>query len=369
LLETLRKSQDFIVFPSDKNLGPCIIKRTKYMQAALHHLSDAATYERLEPDDALQSINALETNILTFFSDFNDCFTKEDRTFLWRSLEVPDKFSYFYITAKVHKTPWKPRHITSTAGSITHGLGRWVDQELKPIVHKLPSYIKSSEHLLKRLKNTNFDPSNVSFFSCDAVSMYTNIDTNHALEVLEHFLANSPLCTGCPANAVITALDILMRQNVFKLGDTYWKQNSGTAMGTPPGANYAKLYYGTWEIEFTANFLENLALYCRYIDDGIGLWIHHPDPDIDRNSFASLQATMNSFGSLEWEFSELCKSIDFMDVHLYITPTGIKSSIYEKTTNLYLYLPPRSVDPPGVLTGLIIGMRKRIYALTTELDD
>jgi hypothetical protein len=83
LLETLRKSQDFIVFPSDKNLGPCIIERTKYMQAALHHLSDAATYERLEPGDALQAINALETDILTFFSDYNDCFSKEDITFLW----------------------------------------------------------------------------------------------------------------------------------------------------------------------------------------------------------------------------------------------------------------------------------------------
>jgi hypothetical protein len=179
------------------------------MQAALHHLSDAITYKRLEPNDALQAINALKTNILTFLSDYNHCFTKEDRTFLWRSLEVPDKFNCFYITVKVHKTPWKPRPITSTAGSITHRLRRWVDQELKPIVHKLPSYIKSSEHLLKRLKNTNFDPSNVSFFSCNAVSMYTNIDTNHALEVLQPFLSTLPLCARCPANAIITALDIL----------------------------------------------------------------------------------------------------------------------------------------------------------------
>jgi hypothetical protein len=107
-----------------------------------------------------------------------------------------------------------------------------------------------------------------------------------------------------------------------KLGDTYWKQNSGTAMGRPPGANYAELYYGTWEIEFTKNYLDNLALYCRYIDDGIGLWIHHPGPDIHRDSFASLQTTMNTFGSLEWEFSKLNKTIDFMDVHLYI-PSGI----------------------------------------------
>jgi hypothetical protein len=77
---------------------------------------------------------------------------------------------------------------------------------------------------------------------------------------------------------------------------------------------------------------------------------------------------MNSFGSLEWEFSELCKSINFMDVHLYITPTGIKSRLYEKPMNFYLYLPPRSAHPSGVLTGLIIGMTKQIYALTTELD-
>jgi hypothetical protein len=41
--------------------------------------------------------------------------------------------------------------------------------------------------------------------------MYTNIDTDHTLEVLQPFFANLPLCTGCPANAIITALDILMR--------------------------------------------------------------------------------------------------------------------------------------------------------------
>jgi hypothetical protein len=63
--ETLQKSEDFIVLRSDKNLGPCIIKPTKYMQAALHHLSDAATYEQLEPKDAMQAINSsLEANLL-----------------------------------------------------------------------------------------------------------------------------------------------------------------------------------------------------------------------------------------------------------------------------------------------------------------
>jgi hypothetical protein len=72
-------------------------------------------------------------------------------------------------------------------------------------------------------------------------------------------------------------------------------------MNALPGANYAKLYYNTWEIKFTTHYLDDLALsFCRYIDDGIELWIHHPDPDTDLAFFASLQMTMNSFGLLEW---------------------------------------------------------------------
>ena len=90
---------------------------------------------------------------------------------------------------------------------------------------------------------------------------------------------------------------------------------------------------------------------------------------MDRSNYAALQATMNSFGSLEWEFTALSKTINFMDVHLSITPTGIKSTLYEKPMNLYLYLPPLSAHTPGVLRGLIIGMTKQIYALTTELPE
>jgi hypothetical protein len=60
------------------------------------------------------------------------------------------------------------------------------------------------------------------------------------------------------------------------------------------------------------------------------------------------------------------KPINFMDVHLPITPTGIKLALYKKSINLYLYLPPPSARPPGILPGLIIGMAKQIYALMNK---
>jgi hypothetical protein len=92
-------------------------------------------------------------------------------------------FVYFYITAKVHKTTWKTRPVVSIAGSITHGLGCWLGQQLQPICKKLPSYLKSSLKLkTKQLESITLDTSRIHFFTADTTSMYTNINTDHALE-------------------------------------------------------------------------------------------------------------------------------------------------------------------------------------------
>jgi hypothetical protein len=106
---------------------------------------------------------------------------------------VDGPFAYFYITAKVHKKPWKTRPIVSVAGSLTHGLGHWVDQQLQPICKKLSSYLKSSFDLKNQLKNLTYNSPRARFFTADASAMYTNIDTDHALETIATFLSTSPL--------------------------------------------------------------------------------------------------------------------------------------------------------------------------------
>jgi hypothetical protein len=57
-----------------------------------------------------------------------------------------------------------------------------------------------------------------------------------------------------------------MTHDVFKFGDTFWVQLSGTAMGAPPAPNYATLYFPQHL---------NLLYYGRYIDDGLGIWIRN----------------------------------------------------------------------------------------------
>jgi hypothetical protein len=84
----------------------------------------------------------------------------------------------------------------------------------------------------------------------------------------------------------------------------------------------------------------------------------------------AFQASMDSYGKLKWEFSERTKRTHFLDLDLQLTPAGITAKLFEKEMNLYLYLPPHSAHPPpGVLRGLIIGMIKRTFRLTTAFSD
>jgi hypothetical protein len=58
-----------------------------------------------------------------------------------------------------------------------------------------------------------------------------------------------------------------------------------------------------------------------------------------------------------------------MDLALTITNNKIESTLYEKEQNLYLYIPPTSAHPKGMLSGLIHGNILRIHRLCSNTND
>ena len=86
-------------------------------------------------------------------------------------------------------------------------------------------------------------PANAFLITADATSMYTNIKTGPALETISAYLRENSSKFSYPTEALIEALHIVFQNNFFKFGDTYWKQVSGTAMGTPPAPPWATIFF------------------------------------------------------------------------------------------------------------------------------
>ena len=366
-LRSLRNQDIFLVVQCDKNLGPAVIEKSRYIEMAFRdHLSDKKTYMRLTNKEAESKADLLKRWITSWIHKHRKLLLRSERKFMEHHLsENKDPFATFYITMKVHKPPpLVSRPIVSCSGSLLQALGIWVDDKLQITARAQRSYFKSSFVLKQKLQNLDL-PAGALLFTADAVSMYTNIPTHRALMFIGKYLRRG-LFPDIPVEALMEALKLVMCNNIFTFGDTTWKQLTGTAMGTPPAPPWATLYYALHEDTFVPKY-KNLFYYKRFIDDVIGIWVPSPD---SHQKWLELSVEMNSdlFG-LEWEINTPTTCIDFMDLTISIVGTAIHTTLYEKPHNLHLYIPPSSCHPPGLLPGMVHGGIHRFYTLCTHNAD
>lgn len=367
LLAHLRNNPDFIIVPSDKNLGPVIMERDEYVHRCFQDHLLKSTYEQLNSAQAFCFVSNTAFLLKRFLKEHRGVITDHDSTYLHRySASVTDHFSYFYALAKIHKSPWQTRPIVSVSGSTLYGLGKWLDRQLQPFLQKLPTYLPSSYTLkadMDTLRGENL--SRMSLFTGDIIAMYPSIDLADAHSCINTFLQQQADCSDALRVAIMNALDLIMHRNCFRFGNTFWLQLDGTAMGVPPAPNFATLYYGIYELQLLSEFRQNLRYLKRYIDDQYGIWIHHPDPTVDRQRWLAFQARQQSFCSLKWVFTPLSKKVHFLDLTITLDTHQVLTTLYEKPLNLHLYIPWHSAHTPSVRSSLITSGILRILRLVS----
>jgi hypothetical protein len=370
-LACLQSNPELMIVHCDKNLGPAIIERSTYIRRALDdHLLDTSTYRQLSLSQATNRMETVKKRVLRWLDTHKKSLPPAERKFIRHHItHNSSPFPVFYLLFKVHKTPWNTRPIISCSGSLLHSLGVWVDRQLQSIVQKLPSYLKNTKDLKDALTPLELPPG-ARLFTADAVSMYTNIDTRIALHTIgQYFHQHSSLFPGIPLSALMEALQLIMKNNIFSFGDTFWLQLSGTAMGTPPAPCYATLVCAIHEQVLLPKYRGNVLFYKRYIDDVFCIWIPDPNSNLSDDILWSNFCNDLTFHRLSWIVSSRSMSVDFMDLTISIREHRIHTTLYEKALNLYLYIPPHSAHPPGVLTGIIFGTIYRIYTLCSDTTD
>ena len=164
-------------------------------------------------------------------------------------------------------------------------------------------YVKDSQQVLDEVKTLNLPP-NAQLFTCDANAMYNNIDTDHAITVITWWLNDlnntQQLPNGFPLEAVIDAMTVIMRNNIFEFGDCYFLQLIGTAMGTSAAVMWATLYYAYHEVHtLIPRHGQHLFYFKRFIDDMFGVWIGN-----STNNWLDFCNDVNNFGVLTWDIAK-----------------------------------------------------------------
>ena len=382
LLRTIRKERKYIIVAADKNLGPCILEIEQYINRCLNdHLDKKETYKELtELEAVILNENNFRWVCETFIDKPPKVLSEEDRKFFIDSIHGERDglkrmhpkdclgIPYFYAMPKMHKTPWALRPVVSGVSSVMESLSKWLDVQLQSVVHLCPCYLKDSWHFLNDIKDLK-NLQGCKLISSDADAFYTNINTDHAIEILEKWFIyhKKDLAENFPQDLVLKGIKRLMENNVFTFGDRYFLQLNGTAMGTNVACMYATIYYSYHE-ETQLLHLSYIKFYRRLIDDAFIIF------DDKKGSFADLEANMNDFGPinkrLHWTTEQPSNSIDFLDLTITINEDGtITTRTFQKTMNLYLYRTPDSCQPANILYSFVYGLIHRYYWQNTHEED
>jgi hypothetical protein len=143
----------------------------------------------------------------------------------------------------------------------------------------------------------------------DAVWMYSNIDPTHCLASICAYLTIIVILLELGLyhrrHAILRAIEILFKYNIFKFGDILVQQTKGIPMGSRLSPPLATIYYGIREeAVLLQDFTTNLHDYACFIDNGIGLWdtAAGPNPTCAWDRFT---AAVNAWGLLTWIISPL----------------------------------------------------------------
>lgn len=368
LLERTLQSKNYLVLPTDKNLGCAVVTRQWFEERCLDLLSDTLNYEELSHFKFLQVVQDVIYSAESA-ADLAAVFDNPQLDKYLRS-KIPmdsDAENYkpptFYGIPKIHKKPTKMRPILPCHSAIINPFAKYVSKHLKPVVNSIPTIIRGSKDLVSKLSSIKL-PFNRRIFlvTGDVVACYPNIPLEKALDIVFNFWAKFGDLERTPEEIALfdACLQVGNRNLVFQFMDRYFRQKRGLAMGVADSPDIANLYGAFFEQNITD---PNILFYGRFIDDCFSIvTANSPEHAI------TIMAEAIKMDELEitWLASE--HNIVFLDMVIYHTPGAscVDYMPYRKALNNLERIPWISAHPLDVKRGTFLGEMSRLATLSSN---
>ena len=352
---TALKNEDNVTITRSDKGGEMVIMHTDELQRlCLDHHNDSTTYERLKKDPTNNirlKINKSLDEILTRCN-----FPRN----LIYNLQTPTsaRTQRFYALPKTHKKTLKIRPIVSACGGIFDRLGWLLQLILKPLLKHVPAHLDNTTSLLRRFHNTDKKQLKGKIpISFDVVSLYTNIDTDEAIDTALQYTNKYGLHTyGLLTQDLFILLHLLLDNNIFTYDTSgLYKQIRGLAMGSRLSGTLAILAMDRFERLFIYQTLQPpLTIYVRYVDD-IGTTVLNTT---DAHNILAYLNSKHPTIKFELELPDTDGYLPILDIQLKIDEHGnILHKLFTKKASKnitlhYLSHHPRSVKKAVVTNEL-----------------
>ena len=207
----LKDDQSVIIKGVDKGAAVIVWHREHYIKEASKQLEDKENHLEI-PDD-------LSALVRTIFKSLEIIRKRGDLSHdtLNYFLVKDAKFVRFYLLSKIYKrlydVPGGP--VISNCGFYTENISSFLDFHLQPLVQKLKSYIKDTNHFLRKIKELGQLPEGTILFTIGVAGLYPNISHDEGLAFLKDFLENRV------DKQVITdtLIELVLKNKIFKFSD------------------------------------------------------------------------------------------------------------------------------------------------------
>ena len=131
----------------------------------------------------------------------------------------------------------------------------------------------------------------------------------------------------------------------------------GTCMGTPMAPNYANLIMDKFENDVINSYKEKTGLtplvWFRYIDDIFFIWTHGSNSLDDFIRYNQEFSEMNNMRSkIRFEVNKSNSEVNFLDVSVTLKDVLLKTNLYTKPTDGFLYISQSSNHPKHVINNI-----------------
>lgn len=253
-----------LITTADKGNKTVILYKTEYIQKMTKLLEDKDTYRKIRSDPTTTIQNTNNNIVNKLFKQGHIDYKQKLQ--LYNTSSIAPRL---YGLPKVHKENIPMRPIVSSTNVPCYKMAKHIGDILKNII-STELNIKNSFQLKSKLEKIRIENNDI-LVSFDVISLFTNISTHLAIDIIMTQWEHLKKHTNIPRNKFLEMLKFCLKDNnYFSFDHNIYIQSFGMPMGNPLSPTIADIVLDHI-IQKTITNLEERGIHIRfltkYVDD------------------------------------------------------------------------------------------------------